>query len=269
MDDTIFSIGKVHKNKTFKKILEDDPKYCVKFVKTYKNKRKNKNSYLSDIFIKYVISNLNINMDEINLNKYKKIIFDIETTGLPNKVWENNKFRYINPSNFDKYNNCLIVEISYIVLDENDNIVKKVSNLINRNNLVIENSNIHGITTEMCLNEGIKIEKFFEFFEKDIENIDILIAHNIEFDYTVLLSELYRFNQHNIINILKTKKLYCTMINGMNFINSRKYVKLIDLYKNFYKEDIIQKHRALDDVLMCYKCFLNIKNKIKFSIFNY
>lgn len=209
----------------------------------------------------------------------KKLIFDIETTGLPEKVRiydntsvDNSKYKdkFVHPSYVDKYKNARVIELSYIILNEADEVDSTHSYLIYNPDIVITNSDIHNITDDLCKNKGVDIATVLSTFENHMNEVDILIAHNIEFDFTILLSELYRAKKFETISVLKRKILYCTMINGSRFLNQRRYIKLIELYKHFYNDDTVQTHRALDDVMLCFKCYLKIKdNQQRFSIMDY
>ena len=208
------------------------------------------------------------------LKKCKKIVLDIETTGLPNKVRidykncknENKyKLKFIHPAFFEKYDNCRIIEIAYVLLDEDDQIIKSCSSLIKGNS--IKNSDIHGITEQMCQEQGVLMMDFFNEFETDLKSVQVFVAHNAEFDFTVLLSECYRYNRSDIIYMLKKIKIYCTMHNGSRVLKSTKFLKLIELYKHYFKDDETQTHRALDDVIMCYKSYLKIKDNLPVFIF--
>ena len=73
---------------------------------------------------------------------------------------------------------------------------KQKYNLINEINEIdcINNSHIHGITLDTLQLYGIKIDSFVEQFKTDISNCKVIIAHNLQFDYSILMSELYRYN---------------------------------------------------------------------------
>ena len=211
------------------------------------------------------------------LNNSWKIVLDVETTGLPDKVKifyknckneDKYKLKYVHPTFYEKYENCRIIEIAYVILNENDEIVKKSSFLIKGRN--IQNSQIHGITNEMCEEQGLNIQDFFSSFENDLKNVSIFVAHNAEFDFTILLSECYRYGKTDLIYKLKKIKIYCTMNNGSRILQSNKFLKLIELYQHFYKDSVIQNHRALDDVMLCYKSYLKIiPNFPVFTIMDY
>lgn len=178
------------------------------------------------------------------------MFIDLETTGLPLK----NKFnKFYSPRDFIHYDNCRIVEIAYIICALNGDIIKTVTSLIKPTDFTITNSNIHGITHENALSNGNDLTAILKDFENDLNMVNTIIAHNIVFDHSVLLSECYRnkLAHYNIIEEISKKKLLCTMVMGKTFLNTYKYPKLVDLYKNLFDIDVDNNHRALIDTNMC------------------
>ena len=144
----------------------------------------------------------------------KVIVFDTETTGLPITKGFNNYYSY---KDLDKYNSSRLLSICWQVYDNttfissNYFIIKPVDFTIDNKSKSCE---INGITQEMALEKGIDINEVFTKLFNDLINTDRLVAHNINFDVNIILSELYRNNKNNIIDLLLSKSLYCTMING-------------------------------------------------------
>lgn len=184
------------------------------------------------------------------------LIFDLETTGVPiQKGFD----IYYHPKLFNEYyNNARIIEIGYIICDNEGNNIYEFSSLIKPEDFSINNSHIHGITTISALENGEYIHNILNKLLIDIENIKLIVSHNILFDINVLLSECYRDNNQLLINNILNKKFDCTMIRGKKYMNYYKSPRLLELYKYLFKEDIIQDHRALNDVVICKKCFFEL-----------
>ena len=195
----------------------------------------------------------------------KVIVFDTETTGLPITKGFNNYYSY---KELEKYNSSRLLSICWQVYED----TQLVSNnyfIINTSDFTIDNNSksceINGITQEIALEKGIDIKEVFTKLAADLINIERLVAHNINFDVNIILSELYRNNSLNTIKLLLSKNLYCTMINGKNiakvtFKNSTniKLPKLIELYKHFYNEEFQDAHNAEADVYACAKCYFKM-----------
>ena len=191
------------------------------------------------------------------------IVLDVETTGIP-------KYRGVKPFIISNFESARLIEIGYILINNTTNIIdKKVSRLIN-SNLVITNSDIHGITNEMIEEDGEPLEIVLHDLFEDLKHVDKIVAHNISFDLSIILSELYRiyntcklFDPTKLIGLIYLAQHVCTMKFCSNvFTEFNKYPKLIHLHKLLFpNRDMIQNHRALDDVLLCYDVYTFFKNK--------
>ena len=69
-------------------------------------------------------------------NEYYKFVFDTETSGLPIR----SKKRKLNYDNLNNYENARIVSISYLILDNNNNIVEKNTYYIKPDNFEVSQS---------------------------------------------------------------------------------------------------------------------------------
>lgn len=184
------------------------------------------------------------------------MVLDVETTGFPTR---RNAFPYYSKL----YDNARIIEIAYILIDKAGNTIKEVSHLV-QSGSKIENSHIHGITNEMVDADGISMEAVFDEMMVDLQKVDTLMAHNLDFDYSVILSEAYRKYANNrlLLSQLYGKQLYCTMIKGQYHMKQKKYPKLKELYEFLYEgETWEQTHRALDDVRTCVRCYQKMERK--------
>ena len=197
-------------------------------------------------------------LNTLNNNNDNVLIFDIETTGLPKCISFNN---YYDPHETKYYDNSRMIELGYIICTPNGILVKEVNNLIKPDNFSINNSDIHGITNEMVNNEGVDIKTVLNNLHNDLKSVNTIIAHNINFDYSILLSECYRYfgMNHNIIVDIISKHQICTMKMGKNYLDTYKFPKLIDLHKHIFNRDVKQEHRALSDVKLCAECYYRMK----------
>lgn len=187
----------------------------------------------------------------------KYLFIDTETSGLPQQV---NFHTYYHPKHIKYYDNSRLIEIGYIIYDD-DNKIKDNDILIKPDNFIVENTFIHGLSNEMLNNEGNDINEALNILEYDIIDVDVIIAHNIKFDINIILSECYRYKKSNLIELIKNKKHICTMNMGKNYLNQKLYPKLTILYKKLYNKDVKQIHRALSDAIICKDCYFKmIKN---------
>jgi DNA polymerase-3 subunit epsilon len=241
--------------------------------KNNKNSKINKKKSIYDILKINIIKRKRIyKLDKIKkrINKYWaiekrkkkmgiKIVLDTETNGIPKKNRETGLFDYKNTEDFE---NARLLSISYLVLNNDDAILEKKTIYINPDfELCNKAQKIHGLTKTFLKEAGISIEYLIDNL-KDVfnkYNIDIIIAHNIEFDLNIILSEIYRMNNNdNFIDILNNKELYCTMKKFYKKLNYYKWPKLSEAYKYFYNKEIINAHDAEYDTFHCYQVYLKL-----------
>ena len=192
-----------------------------------------------------------------NLKK-KYLVFDTETTGLPKKTGFNYDYK-----NLENFNNSRLVSISWILCNENFEILSKKSYIIKPKGFKIseESIKIHKITNEIAKEQGKKLSKVLEKFEKVLKKSDVIVAHNLNFDLAIISSELFRNDCFNSLELIEKKQRYCTMENGKLHCMNNKFPKLSELYYILYGEEAEKNklHDAKYDTEYCYKCLIRLK----------
>jgi len=195
----------------------------------------------------------------------KILIFDTETSGLPEErnasLLATNKWPYI-------------LQLSYILYDTEENrIITYVDTLIDIDNSVnidSESINIHKITKEMCKNNGKPIKDVLKDFNNILNQSELLIGHNLQFDKNILIVEyirnriMHNFNPKNI-----SIPSFCTMKNGksicqLTYINRYGVVipknpKLLELYKHYFNSEPDGLHNAMTDVIVTIRCYYKMQ----------
>ena len=173
-------------------------------------------------------------MVDISIAKMKVLLFDTETTGLPKTKASAKE----GPNNWPH-----IVSISWAILDADTNVVEKTrSYIIKPNKWTIPESStrIHGITTEHASEHGWPLKEVMDEFRD--EPCDVMIAHNMSFDYNVIMNailwDLRETREH------PCRVRHCTMQLSRNlcklpseYSNGYKNPKLSELYRFVLKED--------------------------------
>jgi DNA polymerase III epsilon subunit-like protein len=207
----------------------------------------------------------------------KVLVFDTETSGL-------SKTKIINLSTIHLW--PFIVQFSYIIFDTDTCSIAKMYDTIIKvkpyNVISEESSKIHGITNEISTNKGVDIQQVLFDFCSDMNEVDLIVAHNINFDLPLIKVELLRCMQNNIDTndtiytllkdnfetILNKKEKYCTMENSIDLCkiereNSRgKYFKFPTLTElHVYLFNVIPNnlHNSLNDILITLRCFMKMK----------
>lgn len=178
------------------------------------------------------------------------LILDTETTGLFD--------RNSNPKNYTQFDNARLIELGYIVYHD-DKVEKKYESLV-KVNFPITNSHIHHITNNDC-EQGKYIYNVLKELSDDLINVDIIVAHNIDFDLNIILAECYRIEFTELINLLLIKNKKCTMKMAKDILKLDKWPRLINLYSSLTNKEWIQQHRALDDVEKCAECYFKLIEK--------
>jgi DNA polymerase III epsilon subunit-like protein len=183
------------------------------------------------------------------------IVFDTETTGLP-KNW--------NAPVTDTENWPRVLQLAWSIHDEEGKELEHRDILIKPEGFFIplETVEIHGITTEKAMEEGISLTEALDIFSKVLERSDVMVAHNISFDEMVLGCEYYRMN---IPNPIEEKTKICTKEASVNFcrIPGRggrySWASLDQLYTKLFNTVFENQHNASNDVKACVKCFFELK----------
>jgi DNA polymerase III epsilon subunit-like protein len=167
-----------------------------------------------------------------------------------------------------------IVQLSYIIYDTDTDSVKNITDHIIRVpegvQITEENAAIHGITQEIS-QQGIPLNMALDEFMVEFDNMDLIIAHNIEFDKKMLMAELYRLDYILCVDKIHTSTKYvCTMQEGIDLCNikaftkieKKEYIKwptLAELCQHLFNYEPTNLHNALNDVAICLRCFLKMR----------
>jgi len=191
------------------------------------------------------------------------LIFDTETNGLPECPYYG---RFPEYWDLAKYNNARIVQVSYIVTDEEYNIVEESDTIIKADNFTITNSRFHGITESISQTNGVAFVEWAKLFYESLKRCDTIIAHNLDFDINVLRAELYRYSLTYIITLIDTKHFLCTMKTTKNLVqatfknsNIVKDPNLKELYFYATGEHLENHHNSFYDTQNLYTVVKKLK----------
>jgi DNA polymerase-3 subunit epsilon len=194
----------------------------------------------------------------------KVLVFDTETTGLPIGR---------SPSIMDVHKWPHVLQLSYILFDT---VTKQVVTM--RNDLIklppeVEitpgSEAIHHISRLMCEANGISINDALNYFNKALEQADVVVGHNISFDKRLIMVECIRSNKYQKFTVKGVRKEeYCTMKKGTDVcqipvttLAGETYLKfptLTELHQKLFDYKPEGTHDALVDVLICLRCYIKI-----------
>ncbi len=191
------------------------------------------------------------------------LFFDTETTGLP-KNW---KAPVTNLDNWPR-----LVQLAYLVYDFDGNLIHSCNEIIKPIGFTIpmDASKVHGITTDIAIQRGSKIEEVFELFSIHLKRAKVIVAHNMAYDEKIIGSELIRLG---LDNILDSKEKICTMESTVDLCKidgpyGYKWPKLEELHRFLFKYDFDGAHDALADIQATAKCFWELTQKGYFTKIN-
>ena len=187
------------------------------------------------------------------------LVFDLETTGLP-RMTQNRSFA--RPKWTKYYDTSRIVSISWTHLDKNYKRMGTNYCLIKPDEFAIpeEATKIHGITNECALQYGVPIKDMFQMLDHSATASSHLVSHNIRFDKSILLSELYRYDQMELLEKISKMSDYCTMMRGKKHLKVRKWPKLGELYQSLFDKEMEGAHDAFYDTAHCTDCFIKLQD---------
>ena len=113
--------------------------------------------------------------------------------------------------------------------------------------------------------EGIDIDEVFNSLESDIKRVDLVVAHNIDFDRHIVLSELSRYHFDDLFKVVSEINTYCTCRKGVDITKIKprgwkmyKIPRLSELYEHLFDESFGDAHHAEADVNACARCYFKM-----------
>lgn len=185
----------------------------------------------------------------------KIFVFDTETTGFINKK----------DSRLDIQPHIVQFAWIYWEIKNNDfREIKRLNQMIKpKIPIPFAASQVHHIY-DIDVKNAPDIKDYIDDFLKIINESDVIIWHNIEYDTDMIKLELKRLHREFEYN---PKQVICTMKQTVNFCelpwswDRFKYPKLWELYKKLFWEYFIWAHDAIVDVEATLKSFMELYKK--------
>lgn len=182
----------------------------------------------------------------------KAIFVDVETTGKAN-------FNAAPEADLQPR----IVQLAAILCDGPKEDLAQINLIINTCiNIPDEASQIHGITNARAKADGVPLFYALQVFWALAKHADVVVAHNIEFDWFVLEGESRR-----MVTDVHLRPKFCTM-KEMALIckipgryDDFKWPRLSEAYRYAFNEDFDGAHDALADVRACKRLYFWLKDR--------
>lgn len=162
-----------------------------------------------------------------------------------------------------------IVEIGWVMAVVGSNgigeVLEQRSLLVRPSDWTItkEAFDVHGISQEQCEIGGVSIDYVLDELREAMQEADLLVAHNIKFDWSVIRCESIRDGK-DLADL--DRPHYCTMQAGTPVcaIPSHfgfKWPSLGELHRHLFGAPFFGAHRALTDADACLRCYAEIERR--------
>lgn len=219
----------------------------------------------------------------MEMNKYRILVFDVETTGLLPK----------DPMDLNPY----IIQFSFILYNLQTRAIERKHDFYINPPIDIPDkiTELTGITKETCVKKGVPIIVALDCFYECYTMSNTTIAHNMAFDATMVRIEIERNREEldqtayyclNIFDATFEKvhgiDRFCTMRYGTNICNImvsrkptdqstepvkiptkyKKWPTLLEFHKHLFNTVPDNLHNSIVDVLVCLRCYLKSCKRI-------
>ncbi|ESU24516.1 DNA polymerase III subunit alpha [Flavobacterium enshiense DK69] len=191
------------------------------------------------------------------------LIFDTETTGLP-RSWS------APITDTDNWPRC--IQIAWQLHDEMGNLVEHQDYLVKPEgfNIPYDAERIHGISTELAMEQGISLTDVLEKFNLALSKAKFIVGQNVGFDVNIMGCEFHRMNVES--SMVKMPVLdTCTEVTAelLKLPGGRggkfKLPTLTELHQYLFGEPFAEAHNATADVEATTRCFLELIKREVFT----
>jgi DNA polymerase III subunit alpha len=191
------------------------------------------------------------------------LIFDTETTGLP-RSWS------APITDTDNWPRC--IQIAWQLHDEMGNLIEHQDYLVKPEgfNIPYDAERIHGISTELAIEQGISLQEVLEKFNIALSKTKFIVGQNVGFDVNIMGCEFHRAGI--ISDMIKMPVLdTCTEVTAelLKLPGGRggryKLPTLTELHQYLFKVPFSEAHNATADVEATTRCFLELIKREVFT----
>jgi DNA polymerase III subunit alpha len=191
------------------------------------------------------------------------LIFDTETTGLP-RSWS------APITDTDNWPRC--IQIAWQLHDDMGNLIDHQDYLVKPEgfNIPYDAERIHGISTELAMEQGIELSEVLEKFNIALSKTKFIVGQNLGFDVNIMGCEFHRMNvqsKMSEIPVLDT----CTEVTAslLQLPGGRggkfKLPTLTELHEYLFNVPFSEAHNATADVEATTRCFLELIKREVFT----
>lgn len=183
------------------------------------------------------------------------LIYDTETTGLP-------KNYNAPPTDIDNWPR--MVQIAWQIHDKTGKLIENKNFIVQPDGFDIPFNavQIHGITTEKAMQEGLPLAEVIEEFRKALAKSKVLGGHNLSFDQGIVGAEFVRLGldykeiELPIADTMELSTEFCALEGGRN--GKFKSPKLEELHEVLFGYKFEEAHNASADVNATARSFMEL-----------
>lgn len=191
----------------------------------------------------------------------KILFFDTETTGLP-KNWR---------APMSDLNNWPdVIQLAWVVTDRDGNVLRRQKHMIKPDGWKVPVEKFwidNGYSTEGCERDGIPMMYALDIFNSDLFTANVLVSHNMDYDYNVLGAEMLR--RGNKVTLAALTRIctkvastaYCKIPQTSGWGRGYKWPTLTELHTHLFGTGFDGAHDALADVIACKNSFFELVNR--------
>lgn len=188
------------------------------------------------------------------------LIIDCETTGLP-RNW---RAPISDIGNWPR-----VIQLAWSLFDKINRHMESTVHIVRPDGFTIpiDAQRVHRISTERALAEGMPLHAVLEEFNRAMDKSEIVVAHNIRFDESIISAEYLRLGSRPPFG---NKKRFCTMMETAAICrlpgkHGYKWPTLSELHGELFRSHYEEAHDAGADVAACAKCFFELKRRGLFA----
>lgn len=200
-----------------------------------------------------------MSLKEVKITMQNTLFFDTETVGLVKDNYPPTHPRQPMPMQLgvklDAHNREERCAMNFLIRPQNWSIEPKASE-------------ITGITDKMATEFGVHFVTAVEVFLDMMENTQVVVAHNIAFDMTVMRRSTFVYSEMvgiPYVDPFENKTLICTMLGSLDIVKATpkrnghwKWPKLSEAIRFFFNEELVGAHDALIDVRACSRVYYHL-----------
>ena len=191
------------------------------------------------------------------------LIFDTETTGLP-RSWS------APITDTDNWPRC--IQIAWQLHDDMGNLIEHQDFLVKPEgfNIPYDAERIHGISTELAIEQGILLTEVLEKFNIALSKTKFIVGQNVGFDVNIMGCEFHRTGIGTDLSKMPVLDT-CTEVTAslLKLPGGRggkfKLPTLTELHQYLFNQPFAEAHNATADVEATTRCFLELIKREVFT----